>query len=106
MLGWPKKVTRSPSRIFCVRFKAGLSVQVELATPAASQNCVPRGVNVLPLLLPGRILGIVFQVIASSPQSLLPSRSNSNPPAAILLKLALLGCWPALATLEKRVNVT
>src|SRR6516162_8170853 len=85
---------------------SGLSVHVELRLPLAGQKNVPNGARVLPLPLPGRMSGSVFHVMLVSLQVLLLSKSSSNMPAAILLKLPLLGCWPAVATLECSVRVT
>ena len=80
---------------------SGLRAHVELGLPLAGQKNVPNGAKILLLPLPGRMSGSVFQVMLVSLQVLLLSKSNSNMPAAILLKLPLLGCWPAVATLEK-----
>src|SRR5690242_1638162 len=88
------------------RFASRFRVHVELALPLAGQKNVPSGVCELLFPLPGRIVGSVFQVMAFSFQLLLLSKSNSKLPAAIRLKLALPGCWPAVGTLEKRVNET
>ena len=101
VVGWPKIVTASPVWIFCASAESLPSDQVELPEPLAGQKKFPSGVSVLVLPAPGRMAGSVFQVMPFSLQLLLPSRSNSKPPAAMRLKLPLPGCcrrWPRWKT--------
>src|SRR5579859_2102826 len=98
-------VTGSPVWMSLTRFGSRLRVQTWLVLPSAAQLNDPRESSRL-FPVPGNNEDKLFQVTAVSLQLSSLNQSNSKPPAAILLKAALPGCWPAVEKFEKKLSVT